>query len=105
LSGEEVARFRPRFQRLDNHRPRTRTNVPTIEMTHAKTIFTRFEDDLRDGGSGVDPSSGDRVAVGMESVFVLLSAPVLVELKVIRQWPNGAWDLRDGSHTRPLTCP
>jgi hypothetical protein len=60
-------------------------------MTHAKTIFTRFEDDLRDGGSGVDPSSGGRVAVGIESVFVLLSAPVLVQLIVDRQSPDGPW--------------
>ena len=52
--------------------------MPTIEMTHARTIFTRFEDDLRAGGSGVDPSSGDRVAVGIESVLVLLLAQVLV---------------------------
>jgi hypothetical protein len=78
LSGEEVAKFRPRFQRLNNHRPRTRTSVPTIEMTHARTIFTRFDDDLRLGGSGVDPSSGGRVAVGIESVFVLSSAKLLV---------------------------
>jgi hypothetical protein len=49
-----------------------------MEMTHARTIFTRFEDDFRLGGSGVDPSSGGRVAVGIESVFVLLSAPVLM---------------------------
>lgn len=52
--------------------------MPTIEMTHARTIFTRFEDDFRLGGSGVDPSSGGRVAVGIESVFVLLSAPVSI---------------------------
>ena len=50
--------------------------MPTIEITHARTIFTKFEDDLRAGGSGVDPSSGDRVAVGIESVFVLVISEV-----------------------------
>ena len=70
--------YRDRFQRLNNHRPRTRTRVPTIEITHARTIFTRFEDDLSLGGSGVDPSSGGRVAVGIESVLVLVISYILI---------------------------
>lgn len=83
--------------------------MPTIEMTHARTIFTRFEDDLRAGGSGVDPSSGDRVAVGIESVLVLLVRPVS-RIVVRDHWMGSmtrlsAGDLRIGSNTRPLTCP
>ena len=73
-----MAIYRERFQRLNNHKPSTKTNVPTMEITHARTIFTRFEDDLRLGGSGADPSSGGRVAVGIESVLVLVVSYILI---------------------------
>lgn len=71
LPGNEAAAFLWRFHRRQNHSARTRTRVPTTEITHARTIRVRFDVVPDDGAFGDEPSSGGRVAVGIESVLVL----------------------------------